>query len=270
MAGLLWARVRLANEGFQASGFVSEMLDRSEDRADLLGDRYDAAEQLGVWAMQTRNFLIARSAWSHAADTAQGAPYDAAFARGRALAHEGMAIAMQSIARDVFISPTLIRQARERLSDAHALVRPFAFADSPSGASSAAQDLYAQILAWDAAIWSKLASDDPDRRRRERLDPNPRTIDGVPVCAIHGESGNRLNYPSAQAREDQLGAVVLGLRFDTQGAYQGANIMATVGDEGFARSVAAAAASWSYVTEVSEGCRPAPLLFAPIAFVLGY
>lgn len=275
MAGLLWARVRLANEGFQASGFVSEMLDRSEDRADLLGDRYDAAEQLGVWAMQTRNFLIARSAWAHAADTAQGAPYDAAFARGRALAHEGMAITMQSIARDDFRLTTLPRQALQRLSAAHALIRPFVFADSPSEPSRAAPDsraaqvLYAQILAWDAAIWSQLDSETPPRYFGERLEATPRNIDGIAVCAIRRESGsNRIDGSFQTLGGDQLSAAVAGLHFDSMGVYQGADLMATVGNEGFVRAAAVTASTWTYVAELSGDCRPAALYFVPIAFLL--
>lgn len=266
MAGLLWARVRLANEGFQASGFVSEMLDRSEDRADLLGDRYDAAEQLGVWAMQTRNFLIARSAWAHAADTAQGAPYDAAFARGRALTHEGMAITLQGTTRD--FSLALVRQALERLLRAHALIRPLAFADLPSESSRAARDLYAQILAWDAAIWSQLAADTPPQHVRERLDPTPRNIDGISVCAIRRESGSNRIYPSVQAPGGRLSAVVVGLHFDSLGAYQSADVMAALGDEGFIRVAAAAASTWTYVAELSGDCRTAALYFVPIAFLL--
>lgn len=269
MSGLLLGRVRLANEGFRASGFVAQMLDRAKGRDDLLGDRYDAAEQLGAWAMQTRNFLIARRAWSDAAEAAAGAPFAVEFARGRALAFEGVSITMQSTTRDVTMSSIDARQALERLSEAHALIRPFAFAELPTtSAAAAARDLYAQILAWDAAIWSKMASDDPARRGRNRLDANPQRIDGIPVCAIQRQSGDTPHYPSQQGREGQLGAVVIGLRFDDQGLYQGADVMATVGDEEFGRSLAATASTWIYTTAVSEGCRPARLLFVPIAFAL--
>lgn len=266
MSGLLWSRVRLANEGFDASGFVVEMLERTKDRTDLLGDRYDAAEQLGLWAMQTRNFLIARRAWTHAQDAAAGASIPAEFARGRALAFEGVSIAMLSLTREVFMPLRTARAIRERLTEAHALVRPFAFADLPPEALATTQSVYAQILAWDAAIWSKLVADDPTMRGRDRLDANPQSIDGIPVCAVRPLDGSNLSYPARSAREGQLAGVVIGLRFDEQGTYQGADVLAAVGDEEFTRHMTETISGWAFATEASEGCRSTPLRFVAISF----
>lgn len=268
LSGLLLGRVRLSLEGFRATGFLSGLLDRSNDREDLLADRYDAAEQLGLWAMQTNNHLISRNAWRHAAEAARGAPFDAGFARGRARAYEAIAIALKSFTRDVFMSATDAREAREGLAEAYALVQPFAFTAGADDQVTAPQQLYAEILAWDAAVWSKVTTDDPARSRDARLSANPNSIDGVPFCAIRRSDGDNLTYPAQQAREGQLGAVVVRLRFSDQGAYQGASVAASVGDEDLQHNVAAAAATWTYSIDSLEGCKPAAILYVPIVFAM--
>lgn len=268
MSEILWMRVRLELEGFSAAQDIQGLLDRAESREDLLGDRYDAAEQLGVWAQQRRSHLMARRAWASAADAARGAGVDVNFAKGRARAQEAVAILMQSLARDLTISPTIARQARERLVEAHGLIRPFAFTPLPDGSLSAPQALYAQILAWDGTLWSKVTSDEFGQGSR-RLDSNPARLDGAPICALSKREGDRIAYPTPLANEGQIGAVVVRLRFGEHGEYQGADVAAAVGDEGFARAVSAAAATWTYRLEMSADCKPSPILYSPTLFFVG-
>lgn len=269
MSELLWGRVRVATEGLHGADFLSNALERDANRTDLIGDRYDAADQLGLWAMQTRNYLIARAAWSQAADAAQGAPFDQNYARGRARAYEGMAIALQSMRRDLTMSPMerriSARQVHERLREAHELVRPFAFADSAE--LTGPQELYAQILAWDAAVWSKMASEDPARLGDPQLDTAPLGAGNTPFCAILQQNGGQPFFPAQQAREGQLSAVVLRLRFDEQGRYLGASVAAAVGADDFARNVATAAANATYVTQRDGGCRVSPIQYQRVTFV---
>lgn len=267
MSELLWARVRLELEGVRAAGDLQELVDRAASREDLLADRYDAAEQLGVWAQQHRSHIIARRAWVSAADAARGAAIDANFARGRARAQKAVAIIMQSLARDLVVSPTMARQARERLAEAHGLIRPFAFTPLADARLSAPQALYAQILAWDAALWSKVRTDEGGRGPA-RLDPNPARLDGKPVCSLIKREGDLLSYPEAQAYEGQIGAVVLRLRFGERGEYQGADVAAAVGDEGFARAVSTTAATWTYQVDMSSDCKPSPIVYAPTIFYM--
>ncbi len=270
MSALMWGRVQLGLEGLAGASFLSDALEAASGRDDLLGDRYDGAEQLGLWAMEVRRYLIARRAWEFAVAAADGAPYDAAFARGRARAYEGIAITLQTITRDVVLPSLVAREARERFSEAHSLLQPLALLDAPDGQLTAAQELYAQVLAWDATIWSKMTSDDASRRGEERLDANPAIIEGATVCAIHRLQRPGLQYPAQQTREEQLGAVVVRLRFGAGGAYVGADIAAAVGDEDFERVVGAAAAQWTFAAnpQSSEGCRVPSVFFVPVTFFM--
>lgn len=266
MSALLSARIRLQLDGGAASSELSSLLDQTANREDLIGDRFDAAEQLGIWASQSRSFLIARSAWAQAAEAARGAPYDVRFALGRARAYEGMAIISQSVTRNVTMSETVANQARERLKEAHGLVRPFAYSPAQAGAYSKPQQVYAEILAWDSALWSLMSRNLMQARRNERLDSNPKSIDGKPVCDIERVSGDRLTYPQNMVMDGQLGAVVVALRFDAAGVYQGLDVLSYAGDEPFMRTVARSASTWVFKTKSTVGCTPAPVFYMPIAF----
>jgi TonB family protein len=264
MSELLWGRVRLATEGFRGSAFLSNALERYEERADLLGDRYDAAAQLGLWAMQTHNYVIARGAWSRAADTAQGAPFDQNYALGQARAYEGMAIALQSITREIRMSPIVARQVRERLREAHELIRPFAFSDSAE--LTAPQELFAQILAWDGVVWSKMASENPGREDDPTLDSDPIGSPNAPFCVARRIDGDRPFYPAQQLLEGQISAVVLRLRFDEHGSYLGATVAAAVGHEDLERNATAAVATWRYATQMEGSCRVLPIQYTRVVF----
>ncbi|MBL8546308.1 MAG: hypothetical protein JNL81_07575 [Hyphomonadaceae bacterium] len=266
MSELLWGRVRVETEGFAGADFLSDSLDRAESRADLLGDRYDAANHLGLWAVQSHNYIVARRAWALAADAAQGAPYDTAFARGRARAYEGIAIALQSLTRDPVMSAIVARQVRERLSEAHTLVRPFAFNAAQAGEVTAPHEVYSQILAWEAAIWSRMASDNPARQDDDRVRANITSIGAVPVCTIRRTEGRRPVFSADQVRRGGLGSVVVRLRFADDGDFLGAEVVASVGDEAFVRDVSAAAASWDYTVEIANGCTVLPVLYVPVTF----
>lgn len=269
MSELLWGRVRLATDGFGGVDFLARALDRAADRADLLGDRYDAADQLGLWAVESGNYIIARRAWALAADAAEGAAFDARYARGRARAYEGIAIAMQSVTRDPLMSPTIARQVRERLAEAHALVRPFVFNAAPNGQLVATQELYAQILAWDAAIWSKMVSDTETRQYDgDGLRSNITSVGDTPVCEVRRTAGNAPTYAVSQSRRGGLGTVVVRLQFGDDGSFRGADIAASVGDERFEREVAEAAATWVYAVDIENGCRVLPVRYVPVAFYL--
>jgi TonB family protein len=270
MAELMWGRVRLSLEGFQGASFLTHALERAASRSDLLPDRYDAAEQLGTWAMQGHSYIVARSAWRLAADAARGAQYDAEFARGRALAYEGMAIALQSMSRDIFMTPTDAREARDVFAEAHRIMRPFAVLGSSDAGVTAPQRAYAEILAWDSVVRAKMVGDDASRREAEAaLEANPTVVDGAPACTIRRRESNGddgLAYPDRAGREGQIGAVVMRMRFDASGAYQDAVLAASVGHEDLERSVVAAAGNWTYITDVNADCRVQRVVFMPVTF----
>jgi TonB family protein len=263
---LLLGRIRLSEEGLDAASFVSAALDEAKTRADLAPDRYEAAEQFGLWAMGAHRYHLARTAWAFAAEAAQGAPYDAQFARGRARIYEGVAIAMTSMTRDVVLRGQVAREVRERFEEAQPLVQPFALLDTPDGALAEPHRIYALMLAWDTAIWSKMTAETP-RGGRSTLRANPAAMEGAPVCAI-AQPGPALQFPAGQRREGQLGAVVVRLRFSEAGTMLGADIAASVGHEGFERLVADAIAQWRTSADTSNppGCRVRPVLYVPVAF----
>lgn len=267
MSALLYGRVRLQAEGGAAASDLSSLLDKSRNRADLVGDRYDAADQLGVWAAQSRSFQIARNAWAHAAQTAQGASFDAQFARGRAVGYEAIATMSLSIVRNLSLSRTVTHEGRARLTEAHALVRPFAFAPAQSGVVNTPQRVYGEILAWDAALWSLTYNSPPAVRRGPRLDPNPASFDGVPACVVT-RTGDRPVYPLRESQEGQIGAATMVARFDADGIYRGIDVAGYVGDEAFVQAISRAAKTWAFAVQRTETCKPALVYYVPVAFYM--
>ncbi|MBL8552445.1 MAG: hypothetical protein JNJ73_20835 [Hyphomonadaceae bacterium] len=271
MASLIWGRVRLSLEGFAAADFLADTLGRTAGREPLLGDRYDAADQLGMWATGARNYIVARRAWAYAAESARGAPFDASYARGRALTYEAIAIALQSLTREPVMSNMMARNVQERLIEAHALVRPFAFMPS-DGTVTAVHRLYADILGWEQITNSKVVSDGSRRVSGDRSIPalpfgaNPASIDGVPTCVVRRVAGERLRYPRPQATEGQIAAVVVALRFDEAGAQIGTEIASAIGDQDFERAVSETAATWTYAAQVANGCKLLRVYFVPVGF----
>lgn len=268
MARLLWGRVRVAVEGFPGAGFLGSALEDAEGREDLLGDRYDAANDLGMWAMQMRNFGLARTAWRLASDASRGAAYDARYARGRALAYEGMAISLQSVTRDPIMRPLVAREARDRFAEAQPLIHPFAIVDAADGARTEPQALYAQLLAWDEIVWTKMASQDFTRRGIEQLDANPRTLDGAPVCALTRRGPDGLAFPLISPQRGQIGAVVLRIRFGPDGAHLGTDVAAAVGNTEFEEEVNNAVASWTFapIANDPEGCGVPSIYYFSVTF----
>lgn len=267
MSGLLWGRVRLALEGLAAVDPLTALLQNTSTRNDLLGDRYDAAFDLGVWASHNSNHLLATRAWGFAADAAQGAPVDQRFARGQARTYEAEEMATQALTRELTLPPPIVQQIRAKLTEAYGLIRPFAFSPSRDAQVPPPQQLYAEILTWDRIVWSKVASDDATHRNDARLDPNPPSIDGVPVCPVHrNENGQHAYFPAARLARGQLAAVTMRMRFSDTGVYQGAEVAASVGDDGFLRNVTTATGAWTYSVAVTPACKPAPVFYEPVTF----
>lgn len=266
MSRVLWGRVRVASEGLGASDFLLSALEDAEGREDLLQDRYDAADQLGLASLQAMRHIIARRAWALAAETAGGAPYDADFARGRALTYEGIATSLQTLMRDVTPRSLLVREARERFAEAHPLLQPFATASAAAdGALTHPQELYAQLLGWDATLRSlQVTALHPGANRV--LPSNPTTFEGAPVCSYEGDASG-VQFPARQYFEGQLGTVVLRLTPNDDGSLTGL-VAAGVGDEAFEQNVRRASAPWVFrPSAANEGaCRTPPVLYLTIVF----
>ncbi|MGQ0534183.1 MAG: hypothetical protein ACT4OF_16055 [Caulobacteraceae bacterium] len=264
-AQLLYGRVRLNIEGRYAVGFLRDALERAETREDLVSDRYEAADQFGLWAVEMHRYDLARRAWSIAANAAAGAPYDAAFARGRARAYEGIAVTLQSVTRDVYMRSTVVREARERFAEAHPLLQPYAMLDAADGSLTRPQEIYAHLLAWETAVWAKTTSDDWAMSRHGTLAANPTAVDQQPLCALQIDRG-RLFYPTQPENEGQVGAVVVRLRFSPAGDHLTTDIAAAVGDENFARMVTQSLPEWTARMDSNGECFRPVVYFVQIAF----
>lgn len=267
MARLLLGRAWLGAEGRPGALHLSDVLENAANRTDLIGDRYDAADDLGLWALQMHDYLLARRAWAAAATVAGGAPYPADFALGRARAYEGLAIALQWFSRETTPSRLIVNEVRERFAEAHPLLQRYALLDAPDGQLTAAQDVYALMLAWDTALWSKLASDNRANWHLEQLEANPTVVEGTPVCAVDLQR-SAISYPADNAARSQIGAVIVRLRFDAAGTMLSSDLAASVGDEDFPQAVANSVRTWTArVTPTAPaGCVVPPVVFVPVAF----
>jgi hypothetical protein len=275
-AALTLGRAEIAANNRAGARRLLDAFEAAEGHTALETDVYNAAVALGRWGNEDNDYTAARIAWGRAARLAHTTD-DPSFAHARAAMSQGVAIARAGFDRsmvghvgiDWTLSPADAKSANDALSIAQLLLRQRAFSDAPpAGELTPVQLLYAHTLAWQAAVFAKAQA------LGDRV-PSPLTTDLVisesELCVIRvTRAGAQVVFPAEALDRWGVGAVVVHLALDANGATTSRGIAAAVPPGALAEGISPAVAGWNTEKDRSAapGCVMPTALFVPMHFVL--
>ena len=258
-----------------------DALAAASGQSALETDTYNAAVALGTWAINSdlyAGYEAARIAWATAAPLAHVTD-DPTLARARALTNEGVAIAGAGMDRAApeaggrprTLSPDDAKAANDAFSSALQLLHDRALSDAPSAAGpSPAQQVYAQALAWQAAVLAKMQKRSERRRSPPSPDNGVAALDDSTLCAMRViRDDAQIPYPPEALDRYGVGAVVVQLALDADGTTTSATIAAPTPPGLLSVAVAAVMHDWRTQRDPSAAptCRMPGSVFVPVAFV---
>jgi hypothetical protein len=280
VAALTLGRAELASdEERDGSRRLIGAIPEAERDAAIAADVYSAATALAQWALETREYDTAESAWSTAerlADTTA----DPTFARARALTGRGVAIFLRSAnPQELRTGTRLTREstpdaqaAADAFASAQSLLMPAAYAEIPPGARlTAGQAAYAQAMAWQGAL---LARQETLNEAAPVALPTLQRIpvyDGRGLCRMRAfNAGPELQYPTEALFRYGVGAVVMHFALEPDGAVRSRTIAASVPPGPLAEAVGATLDDWRLekASGSAPDCRAPPSFYYVIRFVL--
>ena len=275
-AALTLGRAEIAADKRTGARRLLEAFEAAEGQTALDTDVYNAAVALGRWGNEDNDYTAARIAWGRAARLAHTTD-DPSFAHARAAMSQGVAIARAGFDRSMLghvgidwtLSPADAKAANDALSIAQLLLRERAFSDRPpEGELTPVQLLYAHTLAWQAAVFAKAQA------LGDRV-PSPLTTDLViseqALCVMRVmRSGAQVMFPAEALDRWGVGAVVVHLAVDANGATTSRGIAASVPPGALAEGVSPSVAGWRTEKDASAApdCVMPTALFVPMHFVL--
>ena len=237
-----------------AERFVIELTNASEG-ASRNESVYDAASDLGGWAIAHESYDLAARAWQMAVDASPGEGTEALLARAAALRGVGAAMLLRDIERgrtvaisnvtrrvngqDADISPIapLIEAVRitRPLTNLGPNAMQFTNAQYQFGLSlallNAARSRLGAMNGWstvgDITDWSQLGG----------VTLAPDNFVGGEICVMNISSHPRLRYPREAQNRYGVGAVVVRFAYAPDGTILSADPIATAGGEAFADAV---------------------------------
>jgi hypothetical protein len=280
VATLVLGRAELASdEERDGSRRLIAAIPAAEGDSAIAADVYSAATALAQWALETREYNTAESAWATAerlADTTD----DPTFARARALTGRGVAIFLRSANPQELQTGTRLNRestpeaqaAADAFASAQSLLMPAAYAEAPPGARlTAGQAAYAQAMAWQGAL---LARQETLNEAAPVALPTLQSIpvyDGRGLCRMRAFNGGpELEYPTEALFRYGVGAVVMHFALEPDGAVRSRTIAASVPPGPLGEAVAATLDNWRIekASGSATDCRAPPSLYYVIRFVL--
>lgn len=286
LADLLLARAQAATDLDTAGPALQRALEAAQAEGLAPEEIYDAAVDLGNYAIKRSDYVLARQGWSVAANYAEGSRYPAAFALGRARTFAAAALAMEDVSRrgrdrgQLTVSNAVM--VRDELQEATRLLWPLAEMQSPDGELTLAQSAYAHALAWQSVVRAKIRSDRmrlPPAAREEAQGDGAGEIDTPtgaaalqPRCHVRFDYRGDIQqlYPRGAAGDGQLAGVAARFRVSSAGEVTDARTVAIVGREAFGRAVDNALSRWRVqrLDSSPPNCRMAMTVILPITFTL--
>jgi hypothetical protein len=246
---------------------------------------YDAASDLGHWALERDEFELAARAWRVAGDASPGDDPEAILARAEALRALGSALLLRDIARNrTVVIGSLTRGSIkseadsspiEPLIESVRITRALAAVAGPNNALTNAQYSFALSLALLNASISRLGSmngwddDAPNLSNSGELGGivlAPAGHDGGPICAMNVRPEPNLRFPREAQNRYGVGAVVMRVTFAPDGTLISADPIATAGGEAFAAE--ARRVRWRAArAEPEQDCTPPAVWPRSITFI---
>lgn len=247
---------------------------------------YDAALELGIFALGESQFALAREGWSIAADYAGSSRYPEAYARARAQVGAAAAAMLEDLnrtrARRGTLSVDGLEYAWRELSEAVLLLQPLAVVDPPSGEMSLAQSALAEALAWRAALRAKARTDRmnvPEYTEAEgdadgAMEVAAPIEAGQPRCFVslrHGRGNLASLYPARALDQGALAGLTMRVSINAAGEVIQTRAVAVIGDDAFARAINNSRNRWTVVRQEDSpaNCRMDMHLLVPVSFSLG-
>lgn len=231
---------------------------------------YDAASDLGEWAIAEQEYETAIRAWQMAVDASPGDETEAVLARAAALRGVGAALLLRDIQRNRTVTVSNITR-RGNFNDADAspiepmieavrLTRPLTTARGSNNQFTNAQYQFALSLALLNAARSRLGAmngwstvgDITDWSQLSGVMLAPDGYTGGEICQMRVTAQPRLRYPREAQNRYGVGAVVMRIVFAPDGTVLTADPIATAGGEAFAD----AARRVRWISERSENAAP--------------
>ena len=277
-AALALGRAEVAAGDAAGAARLHGALAAAEANSALQIDAYNAAVTLGTAAIDAKDYDSARRAWATAARLAQ-ATDDPPFSRARALTGEGAAIFLAAADRGAAPSAdqaaVLARADAQAASDAFAtaqrLLMPAAFAAMQGSTLSAGQRAFAQAMVWQSALLAKIQSANGALPAAPTFGGDMPPFDDNALCRMRTiRNGAQVEYPPEALERFGVGAVVVHLALDTNGAITQRTIAAAIPPGVLADSVEKVADEWRIEKDPSSvaGCRIPSSAYVNVRFVL--
>jgi hypothetical protein len=234
--------------------------------------RYNEAISIGLTEFGDRDYDAAGDAFSRALALAETAGEARNFERGKAHALRAIAISAASFRRSR-VSAGPASDAFSDFAQARTLLYPLAAVDAPDGSLTPAQEIYAQTLAWDGALRTRMRLGGHTIPEAFRAGDSARAYivaspDDPPDCSIsmHRPAPH---YPAAAMFDGMSGTVIVRLRFNERGEAISIDAPIGLGTPSYLAAVRAVLSDWtaSFDTTRPPGCRVPPVYFVRVSFV---
>jgi hypothetical protein len=162
--------------------------------------------------------------------------------------------------------------ANDAFATAQRLLLPVAFVASPGGTLTNAQLAYAQAMAWQTALVAKVESDGAEPPHPTVFGGEMPAFDTDALCKIRTvRDGAALAYPPEALDRYGVGAVVLHIGLEADGAAASRTIAAAIPPGVLADTVERASADWRVEKDPSSssGCRMPSSAYVNVRFTLG-
>ncbi len=248
------------------------------EAAGLTTDVYDAAVRLGLWGIAQQRYGEALNAWMVAERLAHVTD-DPTLARARALTGQGAAILLASTDRNLppptdggprLLSAADAQIVNDKLTVAQRLLMPAALGDGAAAEVTPAQQAFAEALAWQSALLTKVQSQGSALPTTTPYTDDAPRFDRTGVCVLQTNADPSPGYPGDALERYQVGAVVLYMRLDARGRVVDREVIASVPSASLEPAVAAVAERWRVEREpgTPRNCRMPSSHFVPSRFVL--
>jgi hypothetical protein len=274
-ATLTLGRAELAARNPAGAARLRDALEAAAGNSALEADAFNGAVALGQWSLEAKDYGAARTAWSTAARLAH-ATGDPRFERGRALIGEGAAIMLAAIdrsgARPDGAAPTLSAADAQAASDAFSIAQGLlaggAFPEAAGAELTAGQRAFAEALAWQAALLSKLRSSGVPPPAPPAEQPPSDPTNRCTMRTVRGEQP--IEYPPEALDRYGLGAVVVHLGLAPTGETTSRTIAAAIPPGVLAAAVAKVYGAWYAEVDPRSpaGCRIPSSVYSSVRFVL--
>lgn len=277
-ASLALGRAQLTNTQGESGTALLQTIQQAVAAGGLTDSLYDAAVDLGNWALGRDEYPLALQAWQIATDAYSGSDEQSILARAQGLRGVGLTMLLARLYRGPRTTlvgtplDSLDTSPLQPLSQATLITRTLALRLTGDATASQGQASYAQSLALLHAAYAELTS----LAGLGRSVPVDSTaMSGLTVARNHGPDTHvcvlsihpdrPVQYPhQAEGRWD-VGAVVVRIRLRDDGSVAEAIPLATTGGSAFA----SVARGINWHVEIEHGpvaCVTPTLIFVPLTF----